>query len=123
MTPHDLLEKYETALSKQQWYLVAPLMHKDICVTFSNGTFKGIDQVQTAFEANFALIKEEEYAISHTHWAHITETHAVCLYEFNWSGMISGALCSGSGRGTSVFIFEQGKWQIINEHLGPSADN
>jgi len=122
MTPMNLLKQYEAALASQDWQKVAPLMHPDICVTFSNGTFKGIDEVQAVFERNFNLIKDEEYGIDNIHWAHMSESHAVCLYHFHWSGFIDGDSCSGGGRGTSVLIKAGGKWQIITEHLGPNAE-
>lgn len=121
MTPLDLLKKYEEALSSQKWSSVAPLMHKDVCVTFTNGTFKGINEVQAVFDKNFALIQDEKYAIDNIHWAHTSENNAVCLYEFRWEGIIEGEHCSGGGRATSVLIFSDNKWKIITEHLGPYA--
>ncbi|MBJ7556167.1 nuclear transport factor 2 family protein [Marinomonas spartinae] len=120
MKPQQVLKSYELALASQDWCLVEPLMHKNVCVTFSNGTFKGIEEVRTVFEENFSSIKDEQYSISKAHWAHISETEAVCLYCFSWKGIIEGEHCSGSGRGTTVLINENGCWQIITEHLGPN---
>jgi len=121
LNPQEVLKKYELALASQNWESVEPLMHKDVSVTFSNGTFKGLDEVKAVFESNFASIKDEEYEISDTHWPLISTTSAVCLYNFNWKGLIDGELCSGAGRGTSVLICENDQWQIITEHLGPNA--
>ena len=121
MSPKDLLKLYEAALSSQNWHGVEPLLHKDICVTFSNGTYKGINEVRAVFERNFASIKEEQYTISNTHWFHSNNTHAICLYDFNWQVIINREHCTGVRRGTSVMQCTQGKWQIITEHLGPFA--
>lgn len=121
MTPHQLLKAYEAALCSQQWSPVEPLMHDDICVTFTNGTFKGLKEVQGIFEKNFSLIKEEKYSISNIHWALHSASQAVCLYEFNWEGIIDGQHCSGGGRGTSVLVCTNNQWKIIAEHLGPQA--
>ena len=121
MNPEEVLKKYELALASQDWSSVEPLMHKDICVTFSNGTFKGISEVKSVFENNFDSIKDEKYEISNLHWAHISDTQAVCLYDFNWQGIIEDEMCSGGGRGTSVLILDGGQWKIITEHLGPFA--
>lgn len=121
MTPQQTLKAYEAALSSQQWSAVKPLMHDDICVTFTNGTFKGIKEVQSIFERNFSLIKDEKYSISNIHWAVHSESHAVCLYEFNWEGIIDAQHCSGGGRGTSVLVFTNQQWRIITEHLGPAG--
>lgn len=120
-TPQQTLKNYEMALSTQDWKSVEPLMHKDVCVTFSNGTFKGIEEVEAVFKSNFASIQNEEYEISNLFWVHIGENEAVCLFDFNWKGVIEGELCSGGGRGTSVLINESGTWKIITEHLGPFA--
>ncbi|MFQ3261531.1 YybH family protein [Reinekea sp.] len=120
MTPQEALQKYELAIASQSWASIEPLMHQDVCVTFSDGTYKGLQEVKSAFERNFALIIDEKYKISNVHWAYISNTEAVCLLNFNWKGIIDGELCSGGGRGTSVLIKNNGKWQIITEHLGPN---
>ncbi len=119
MTPVDLIKKYEKALESQNWLNIEPLMHDDVCVTFSSGTFKGKQEVQHAFEKTFALIKEEKYSISNIHWVFIGEESAVCLYNFNWEGIINGQQSSGGGRGTSALIYSSSEWQILTEHLGP----
>ena len=119
MTPKDLMQKYEKALESQNWLNIEPLMHNDICVTFSSGTFKGKQEVQKAFEKTFDLIKDEKYSISNIHWVFIGEKTAVSLYNFNWEGVINGQQSSGGGRGTFVFINSSSQWQILTEHLGP----
>ncbi|NVK73436.1 nuclear transport factor 2 family protein [Marinomonas sp. CT5] len=121
MTPQETLKQYEQALATQSWDAVEPLMHNDVCVTFLNGTFKGLEEVKSVFVTNFASIQEEQYEISNTHWVYTSNTNAVCLYDFSWRGMIDGEWCSGGGRGTSVLIFEGHQWKIITEHLGPYA--
>lgn len=110
---------YETALSSQDWKRIAPLLHDDVCVTFSSGTFKGKAEVQQAFERTFALIQDEQYAISNLHWAVDDGAVAICLYDFAWQGVINGQPASGGGRGTSVIVKNGAVWQIVAEHLGP----
>ena len=44
----------------------------------------------------------------------------VYLFHFNWKGIINGQQASGSGRGTTVIMFENGKWKLVSEHLGPA---
>jgi len=122
-TPAELLAGYEKALSSQRWSQVEPFFHDDACVTFANGTFKGKAALSDIFEQNFRSIEDEQYAISNVHWACQSAASAVALYEFHWQGMIDGKAASGGGRGTSVLIFEQGRWWIITEHLGPFADD
>ncbi|KAA3655712.1 MAG: nuclear transport factor 2 family protein [Chloroflexi bacterium] len=120
MTPEEFLKKYENALMAQQWQSVAPLFHEDVCVTFSDGTYKGKTAVQQAFERTFNLIKDETYTISNLCWIRKNADLAVCLFTYHWSGMINGQQASGSGRGTSVLVNENGRWLLLTEHLGPN---
>lgn len=121
MNAEQLMRTYEAALATQDWQVVKPYFHPDVCVTFNDGTYKGLAEVARAFERTFALIKDEQYQISHLHWAFQNEVTAVCLYNFHWSGLINGQPASGGGRGTSVLINGENGWQIIAEHLGPAA--
>ena len=119
MEPEDFLKIYESALAKQDWQFVSPLMHDDICVTFSDGqAYFGKKAVQKAFEKNFALIQDEDFSISDVYWVKKSVDFAVCLYNFQWSGLIGGQPVQGNGRGTSVFVMEEGKWLLLTEHLG-----
>lgn len=120
MTPEQFIHQYETALATQQWEKVAPLIHEDCVATFSEGTHKGKTEVEQAFRRTFELIQDETYAISNLHWVQKTETMAVLVYNFSWSGMINGQYASGSGRGTSVLVKSENHWQLICEHLGPN---
>ena len=120
MRPEDFLESYEAALATQDWQSVSPFIHRDACVTFSNGNFfRSKADVQQAYEKNFALIQDEKYSIFDIHWVRKTEQYAVCIYAFRWHGLINGEQTSGSGRGTSTIIKEKGKWLLLAEHLGP----
>jgi ketosteroid isomerase-like protein len=122
VTPEEFIQAYEQALATQNWMNVDPLVHENACVTFSNGTVhKGKEEVKKAFESNFSIIKDETYSISNVHWVSKGSETAVYLFEFNWSGLINGQPASGSGRGTSVLIKENDKWQLLVEHLGSKA--
>lgn len=121
MTPDDFLQKYESALATQDWAQVEPLMHPDVSVTFSGGTYYGKSAVEPVFRKNFALIKDERYSISNVHWVIKDLSFAVCIYNFQWSGQIGGKPASGRGRGTAVLKNEKGSWLLLVEHLGPPA--
>ena len=124
MDLEEFIRAYEQALATQDWINVEPLVHNAACVTFSNGTVhKGKPAVRKAFESNFSIIKDEEYSITNVHWVNKSPQTAVYLFEFNWSGLINDKPASGSGRGTSVLIKENDKWQLLVEHLGPNALN
>ena len=122
MNAEEFIQVYEQALATQDWMNVDPLVNENACFTFSNGTVhKGKPAVRKAFESNFSSIKDEEYSISNVHWVSKGYEMAVYLFEFNWSGLINDKPVSGSGRGTSVLIKENDKWQLLVEHLGPKA--
>jgi len=118
MTPDAFLAAYEAALVTQDWDQVAPLVHPDAAVTFSNGTHRGKDEVEAAFRKNFAAIEDETYAIRDVHWVSRDDTFAVCQYTFAWSGLVNGKPAKGGGRGTSVLKKEGDRWLLLTEHLG-----
>lgn len=119
MLPEQFIEAYKAALATQQWANVEALIHKNACVTFSNGAVhNGISAIQAAYERNFALIKNEDYQMSNLHWVLKTETTAVYLFDFSWRGIINGQSASGAGKGTAVIVFEEGQWKLMAEHLG-----
>ena len=120
MKPEDFIQAYEQALRTQDWKQVEPLVHSDVCVTFSNGSVhKGKDEVGKAFIRNFSLIKDEVYSISNVHWVRKDDNTAVYLFDFHWTGIINEKQASGSGRGTSVLVKENEQWKLLIEHLGP----
>jgi ketosteroid isomerase-like protein len=122
MEPEEFIRAYADALGTQDWSRVDPLVHKDACVIFSNGTVhKGKPQVQKAFETNFSLIKDEQYSISNVHWVMKSPEMAAYLFDFNWSGTINGKPANGAGRGTSILIEEADRWLLLVEHLGPKT--
>ena len=120
MTPDEHLHAYEAALATQDWASVEPLLHDEVCVTFSDGTFlQGKQEVGGAFARNFELIQDEQYELSDVVWIANESAYAVCAYRFRWSGLIDGKPAAGGGRGTSVLTNEGGRWLVLVEHLGP----
>ena len=120
MTAEAHLRAYEAALGTQDWGEVEPLLHEDVCVTFSNGAFhNGKEAVRAAFSRNFELIAEERYELSDVVWIADEPSYAVCAYRFRCSGLIDGKAAAGGGRGTSVVVKYGGRWLVLAEHLGP----
>ena len=120
MNCDDFIRSYQDALASQSWALVDPLIHNNACVTFSNGTVHmGKAGVRSAYEANFATIKDEDYRIANVHWVRRDERIAVYLFDFSWRGRIDGNFAQGGGRGTAVLVREGSDWKLLVEHLGP----
>lgn len=125
--PKEFITAYECALAAQDWSRVEPLVHPDACVTFSNGTVhQGKPAVEAAFTRNFSVIKSERYAISNIRWITKTDSLAVYLFDFAWTGIIHGERASGAGRGTAVLCRDgdgdDDGWKLLVEHLGPKAE-
>lgn len=119
MTAGDFIYAYEKALASQQWLAVEPLVHEYACVTFSSGTLHiGTSAIRNAYEANFSAIDDEEYRIANVRWVRRDEDVAVYVFEFSWSGRISGQSAGGAGRGTAVVLRTGSVWQLLAEHLG-----
>lgn len=121
MLAQQFITDYAAALATQQWQNVAPLIHTDACVTFSNGAVhKGIGAIEKAYTRNFALIKNEDYRIADVHWVMEHDTTAVYIFNFKWKGLINGQEANGAGRGTAVIVKHKDRWQLLVEHLGPA---
>jgi len=120
-TPEEFLAAYEQALATQDWEQVAPLIHERCTAVFSEDTYIGKSEVEQAFRRTFNLIQDETYRISNIQWLDRSGEYAICLYDFAWSGIINGQPASGGGRGTAVLKWEDGRWQLLCEHLGPAA--
>ncbi len=120
-TPEYLVIEYASALATQDWSVVSALIDKDAVFIFSDGTYRGIGEIEKAFLRTFELIKEEVYSVENLNWVLKTNAVAVCDYEFRWSGVIDGRSCSGGGRGSSVLEKKEAGWLIVFEHLSSWA--
>jgi len=119
MTFEQFTIAYQNALATQDWTSVEPLITKEACVTFSNGSvYKGIDNIQAAYENNFRLINSEKYEMKNISWLKKETDYAVYVFEYHWSGIMNDKLISGQGVGTSVIIKVGEDWKLLSEHLG-----
>ena len=66
---------------------------------------------------NFAAIADETYRIRDVRWLLRTDDAAMCVYVFNWSGVIDGKPSAGNGRGTSVLRRSDDSWLVVHELL------
>lgn len=121
MTPEDFIDAYKAALATQQWANVAPLIHSDATVIFSNGeVLQEIAAIRVAYERNFALIKNEAYQMTNLHWQEKNETTATYTFDFSWRGTIHGEPASAAGKGAATLLCEEGKWKLMKEQLTKS---
>lgn len=117
MTPEAFLKEYERTTNTHDFNSVRPLIADNAVYFFSERTLNGVDEIERAFAETWERIKDETYSISDVNWIALSSDTAVCIYTFNWEGMVEGTRKSGSGRGTNVLVKTDGKWQMVHEHL------
>lgn len=114
----ETLKAYESALATQSWDAAAGFFHENATVIFTEGTYRGKSQVGAAIRKTFSLIKDENFVITNLHWNLKSEEFSCCTFEYEWSGTINKNRFTTQGRGTLAWIYEDSRWQIINEHFG-----
>jgi ketosteroid isomerase-like protein len=108
---------YEHANNDRDIGRVTAAIADDATYWFSDGTYRGVDEIKAAIERTFATIQDETYEIHDLEWVVTAPDHAACRYRFAWSGVVDGEPRSGSGRGTNVLVRRRDAWQIVHEHL------
>jgi len=117
MTPQEMISAYERANNSHVWGNVEPFIHNDATYWFTDGSYRGIDEIEKAITATFEKIQNETYSIRNVRWIATEPTVAVCTYLFRWEGVVDGKPKQGEGRGTNVFVKTEDKWKIMHEHL------
>lgn len=113
----DFLKSYEQSNNSHIWANVEPFIAPDATHWFTDGSYKGIDEIRQAIETTFTKIQDEIYEISNVSWPVATDTIAVCTYTFHWQGTVYRKQASGSGRGTNILEKRNDSWRIVHEHL------
>ena len=110
----NLEEKYK---SKNPEYF-RDIIHEEAEYIFTDGIYKGREEILKAFAETWEYIKDEIYLIKDVKWLFVSDEVGVCSYRFEWTGNVEGSQKSGQGNATNIFIKNsQGVWQIIHEHL------
>lgn len=116
-TPQECLQEYERRTNTHRFAEVAPLIADEAVYWFSDGSHRGRDAIQQAFERTWSHIRDERYTIDNVHWLDVEEHTATCIYTFHWQGVTPSGPTEGSGRGTNMFRKRDGHWQVVHEHL------
>lgn len=118
MTPEEFIHEYESSTSVHGLEHTFGMIADDAVYWFSDGSnHVGKKAIERAIRKNFETIQDEAYRISDVEWMAKSPDIAVCIYRFDWSGIVRGAPASGSGRGTSVLARQGDSWVIVHEHL------
>jgi ketosteroid isomerase-like protein len=117
-TPDEFMREYERVANSHDLQATLSLVDEEAVYLFSDGSVHvGKGAIERALRRNFELIKDEEYAIDNLSWILNTADAAACVYDYSWSGIVSGEPASGSGRGTSILVRSGDNWRIVHEHL------
>ncbi|HEY1835921.1 MAG TPA: nuclear transport factor 2 family protein [Candidatus Saccharimonadales bacterium] len=114
---NNFLHQYERAANSHDFAQVEPLIAEDAVYWFSDGSFEGLKAIAKAFEATWAKIQNEAYAITNVRWIGVAADSTVCTYNFHWTGIVDGKERHGAGRGTNVVVKSGGRWKMLHEHL------
>jgi ketosteroid isomerase-like protein len=115
----EFVARYEQANNSHDIDRVTPMIAADATYWFSDGSYRGLEEIAGAVERTFAAIQHEVYEITDLEWVVLTAEHAVCRYRFFWTGVIDDQPHSGRGRGTNVIAKRDGVWKMLHEHLSP----
>lgn len=113
----DTFNDFLKALDTQDGTVSASFYHPNCTVIFTEGTYRGRDQICGILIKTFSIIKDEKFLVNKLDWNIITDDFATCTFEYNWIGTIQGKRFSTPGRGTLAWVADDGKWFIINEHF------
>jgi uncharacterized protein (TIGR02246 family) len=111
------MTEYEHAANSHDIEQVLPLIADDATYWFTDGSYRGREEIAGALERTFAAIQDEVYEIRELEWVALTPGVAACQYRFCWRGVVEGQPGSGRGRGTNVLVERDGAWQVQHEHL------
>jgi ADP-ribose pyrophosphatase YjhB (NUDIX family) len=113
----SFIAEYERAANSHDVSRVLPLVAEDATYWFTDGSYRGREEIAGALARTFATIRGEVYEIRELEWVATTDEFAACRYRFSWRGVVDGQPSSGRGRGTNIVVKRHGAWQVQHEHL------
>ena len=116
MTPEECLEEMTAAAGNAQKFV--SFLSEDVVCWFSNETAHvGRERVKATLEQSAGLVTDYTYEAGPRQWLVQTDSLAVCLYAFRWSGKVGDRRIEGGGRATRVLRQSNGRWFLVHEHL------
>ncbi len=116
----QFLNHFEEIAAKENFDLIDDMVHDRAFFRFNDGDFKGRAAVRGAFEKTWkgsANVRKERFYLTDIEVLSVDAHSATATYTYNWEGSMDGQSFRIQGRGTRVLIVEDGRIQIIHEHL------
>lgn len=113
------LHRFEELAQEEDFDLIEDMIHEQAFFRFNDGDFLGRAAVRAAFEKTWrgsASVRKERFYLTDVVVLSVG-TSASATYTYNWEGTMNGEAFQIRGRGTRVLVHEQGRAQIIHEHL------
>lgn len=116
-TPEKALGAYIDATNSHVFEKVARVLAGTVIFWFQDQEYRGAESARVYFEGAWESLPDEKYRIDNVVWIQRCQTSATCLFSYSFTGTRNGHVVSGGGKGTNVFVSEQGQWRLIHEHL------
>ena len=116
----QFLNRFEEIAEKENFDLIQDMVHENAFFRFNDGDFVGRQAVRGAFEKTWkgsANVKKERFYLTDIQVLSVDTASATATYTYNWEGTMDGRSFRIQGRGTRVLVLENGRFQIIHEHL------
>jgi ketosteroid isomerase-like protein len=116
----QFLNKFEEIAEKENFDLIKHMIHDKAFFRFNDGDFVGKEAVRAVFEKTWkgsANVKKERFYLTDIEVLTVDASSATATYTYNWEGTMDGRAFRIQGRGTRVLVVENGRLQIIHEHL------
>lgn len=116
----EFLTRFEQLAEQENFDLIADMVHDKAVFRFNDGDFVGKPAVRAAFEKTWkgsAGVKKERFYLTDIQVLSVDNASASATYTYNWEGSMDGKSFQIRGRGTRVLVREQGRLQIVHEHL------
>jgi ketosteroid isomerase-like protein len=117
----QFLNQFEETAEKENFDLVQDMVHDKAVFRFNDGDFVGKQAVRDAFEKTWkggsTNVKKMRFYLTDIAVLTVDAKSATATYTYNWEGAMDGRPFRIQGRGTRVMVIEDGRLQIIHEHL------
>lgn len=116
----QFLNQFDELADKKDFSLISDMIHERAFFRFNDGDFVGRPAVRGAFEKTWqgaATVQNERFFLSDIVVLSTDASSAAVTYTYNWEGVHEGRHIRVQGRGTRVLVQDQGRLQVIHEHL------
>lgn len=123
LTPDTVLQflhRFEETAEKENFDLIQDMVHEQAFFRFNDGDFSGRPAVRAAFETTWkgsANVRKERFYLTDIRVLTVDASSATATYTYNWEGAMDGKSFRIQGRGTRVLVVQNGRLQILHEHL------